>query len=53
MQSTPSYQDPLAQLWNDFLALYFRFYEVIIFEDTYVIGEGKMKNVFLDIKLRL
>jgi hypothetical protein len=38
---------------GDFLSLYSQFYEVIIFESTYVIDEGKMKSEYLDIKLRL
>jgi hypothetical protein len=32
---------------------YSRFYEVTIFESTYVTGEGKNASVFLDVKLRL
>jgi hypothetical protein len=42
-----------CMLWGDFLSLYSQFYEVIILKGTYVIGEGKMQSVFLDIKLRL
>jgi len=41
------------QLWSDFLSCYSWFNEVIILEGTYVIGEGKMQNVSLDIKLCL
>jgi hypothetical protein len=40
-------------MWGDFLSFYSRFYEVIILKGTYAIGEGKMQNVSLDIKLRL
>jgi hypothetical protein len=40
-------------LWSNFLSFYSQFYEVIILENTYVIGERKMQNVFLDVKLRL
>jgi len=40
-------------LWGDFSSLYSQFYEVIILRGTYVIGEGKMQSVYLNIKLRL
>jgi len=35
------------------MSLYSWFYEVIIFGSTYVISEGKMQSVFLDIILSL
>jgi hypothetical protein len=40
------------KVWNNFLSLYFQFYEVITLGSTYVINEGKMQSVYLDIKLR-
>jgi hypothetical protein len=40
-------------MWGDFLSLYSWFFEVIIFEGTYVISEEKMQSVSLDIKLHL
>jgi hypothetical protein len=40
-------------VWGDFPSLYSRFYEVIILEGTYAIGEGKMQSISLDIELRL
>jgi len=40
-------------LWGGFMSLYSWFYEVIIFGSTYVISEGKMQSVFLDIILSL
>jgi hypothetical protein len=40
-------------VWGDFLSLYSWFYEVIIFENTYVTGEEKNASVFLDVRLRL
>jgi hypothetical protein len=43
----------LCLLRGDFLSLYSRFYEVIILGSTYVIGEGKMQSVSLDINLHL
>jgi hypothetical protein len=41
------------KLWGDFSSLHSRFYEVIIFRGTYVIGEGKMQIIFLNIELGL
>ncbi len=40
-------------VWGNFLSIYSRFYEVIIFGGTYAIGEGKIQSVSLDIKLCL
>jgi hypothetical protein len=40
-------------LWSDFSSFYSQFYEVITFESTYVINEGKMQSVYLYIELRL
>jgi hypothetical protein len=40
-------------MWSDFPSFYFWFYEVIILENMYVIGQGKMQCVFLNIKLHL
>jgi hypothetical protein len=40
-------------VWGNFLSIYSRFYEVIILGGTYAIGEGKIQNVSLDIKLCL
>jgi hypothetical protein len=40
-------------LWNDFPFSYSQFYEVIIVKGIYVIGEGKMLCVFVDIELHL
>jgi hypothetical protein len=40
-------------LWCDFLSFYSQFYEVIIHEGTYAIGEGKMQSVSLVVKLSL
>jgi len=37
----------ICELWSDFLSLYSQFYEVIIFESTYAIGEGKNCKVYL------
>jgi hypothetical protein len=37
----------ICELWDDFMSLYSRFYEVIIFESTYAIGEGKNYKVYL------
>jgi hypothetical protein len=35
------------------MSLYSQFYEVIILESTYGIGEGKNACVFLDVKIHL
>jgi len=35
-----------ASLWNDFLSLYSRFYEVIMLESTYITAERKMQVIF-------
>jgi len=33
-------------MWSDFLSLYFRFYEVTIFKNTYATGEKKLQVYF-------
>jgi hypothetical protein len=40
-------------LWDDFMSFYSWFYEVIILGGIYVINEGKMQNIYLDIELYL
>jgi hypothetical protein len=45
--------DLIATMCGDFLSLYSWFFEVTILESTYVISEGKMQNIFLDVKLCL
>jgi hypothetical protein len=37
---------PPKNLWGDFPSLYSQFYEVIILESTYAIGEGKVQVYF-------
>jgi hypothetical protein len=36
----------IGVVWGDFVSLYSQFYEVIILESTYVIGERKMQVYF-------
>jgi len=53
MRLTVSSLDVFNILWSDFPSFYSWFYKMIILGGTYAIGEGKMKNAYLNIELHL